>query len=289
MSLLRLSRPFHLLLAALTYLLGAGMARYLGNPFNAAAFWLGAFWGLSLHVAATLLTEYFRNPVEPLADAATPRQRERLRIRLLQVAAAFLVLSAAFTITLLYAQVLTLSAILLMGLIFALLMAYAIPPVRLVNTGFGEIALAVLLAGFLPALAFLLQSDEFHRLLPLVTFPLTFLALAYLLVCAFPSFAADQKYARRTLLIRLTWQRAVLLHHLFVLAAYLLFAAALFFGLPFQLIWPVFLTLPFAVLQIFWLNRIASGGKPLWTLLTANAAAVFSLTAYVLALTFWIR
>jgi 1,4-dihydroxy-2-naphthoate octaprenyltransferase len=40
-NLLRLARPLHLLLAALTYFFGASVANYLGKPFQTDAFWLG--------------------------------------------------------------------------------------------------------------------------------------------------------------------------------------------------------------------------------------------------------
>jgi hypothetical protein len=55
------------------------------------------------------------------------------------------------------------------------------------------------------------------------------------------------------------------------------------------LIWPVFLALPFAAIQMIWLQRIASGGRTLWHFLTALASATFGLTAYLLTLTYWIR
>ena len=288
-SLFRLSHPFHLFLAALTYLLGAGMAHYLGKPFIAAAFWLGALWGLTLFFAAYLLAEYFRSPAEPLGDAESPRQRSRLRTLLLQVSAAALVLATAFTIVMLYSRVLTLPAVLFLILIFILLMAYALPPLRLANSGYGELTLTVFLADFLPVLAFLLQTGEFHRLLLVVTFPLTFLALAYLIVCDFPTFASDQKYARLTLLVRLTWQRTVPLHHILIIIAYALFASVPLLGLPWRVFWPVFLTFPLALMQILWLRNITLGAKPLWKLLEANAAAVFGLTVYILVFTFWVR
>jgi 1,4-dihydroxy-2-naphthoate octaprenyltransferase len=140
-----------------------------------------------------------------------------------------------------------------------------------------------------PALAFLIQFDEFHRLLTFATFPLTLLALAYLLVNDFPTFASDQKYGRNTLLTRLTWQRAIPIHHLLVLLSFLFFAITPLLGFPWGLVWPVFLALPFAVIQIAWLQNIARGGRALWKLLVPLATAVFGLTVYLLALTFWIR
>ena len=289
LTLLRLSRPLQLLLAALTYLLGAGIARYLGIHLNGGAFWLGLVWVMLIQIAAYLLAEYFRLPFEPLGEADAPAQRLRLRTLLLQISAAALTLVAALTIVMLRSRFITPSSAIFLALIFLLLMAFSVPPLRLVNAGFGEFALAILFADFIPALAFLLQADKFHRLLPLVTFPLTLLALAYFLILDFPSFASDQKYGRSNLLIRLTWPRAIPLHHMLLLAAYMLFVAAPLFGFPWRLLWPVFLTLPLAAYQIFMLRNIGLGVKPLWTILTANASAIFGLTVYLLSLTFWIR
>jgi 1,4-dihydroxy-2-naphthoate octaprenyltransferase len=288
-SLLRFSQPLRLLIAATTYILGTGIGRYLGVQLDGGVFWLGLIWVVIILVAASWLTEYFRPANEPLGEAETPVERLRLRTLLLQVSAAALTLVAACTVVMLRLRLVTPSSGFFLILFFLLLMAYSVPPLRLVNSGFGELALAVLLADLIPGLAFLLQADEFHRLLPLATFPLTLLAVAYLLALDFPSFASDQKYGRRTLLIRLTWPHAVLLHHALLLAAYALFVAAPFFGFPWSLLWPAFLTLPLAAYQVFMLRNITNGVKPLWALLSANAVAIFGLTAYLLALTFWLR
>jgi 1,4-dihydroxy-2-naphthoate octaprenyltransferase len=288
-TLIKLSRPLQLLLAALTYLLGVGMAHYLGQSLRQPALWLGLLAALTLQNTAFLLAEYFRLPFTPLAENETRIQRERFRILLFQVAAAVLTLSAVATVMLLYARLLSLPAGVLLALMFLFLVAYAVPPLRMSETGFGELVMAFFLASLLPALAFLLQTGLYHRLLAMVTFPLTLLALAYLIILDFPTFATNQKLARHTLLTRLTWQRAVPIHHLLILASFLLFAAAPLFGFPWNLVWPVFLALPFAGLQIYWLQRIANGGRTLWKFLTALAAATFGLTAYLLALTFWIR
>ena len=288
-TLFRFSQPLRLILASLTYILGTGIARYLGVHLEGNAFWLGFVWILLIQVAAYLLAEYFRSPNEPLGEADTPSKRLRLRTLLLQVSAAALTLLAASTVVMLRLRIITPSSGSFLGLIFLLLMTYSVPPIRLVYTGFGELVLAILITDFIPGLAFLLQADEFHRLLPLVAFPLTLLAVANFLALDFLSFASDQKYGRRTLLIRLTWPRAVPLHHALLLAAYVLFVAAPFFGFPWRLLWPVFLTLPLAAYQIFMLRNIALGVKPLWTILSINASAIFGLTAYLLTLSFWIR
>ncbi|HEY5269763.1 MAG TPA: hypothetical protein VII97_05465, partial [Anaerolineales bacterium] len=205
-SLLKLSRPILLLLAALTYTLGAGIAHYLGQPIRTASFGLGLLAVLALLGAASLFDEYFRLPLMPLAQNETLRQRERFQVMLLQVSYAALTLSAVTILTLLLTHSLNLSADILLVLVLLIVVAYAIPPMRLSEAGYGELVLAVYLGTVVPALAFLLQYGQFHRLLSFTTFPLTLLALTYLLVCNFPTFATDQKLGRHTLLTRLTWQ-----------------------------------------------------------------------------------
>jgi 1,4-dihydroxy-2-naphthoate octaprenyltransferase len=287
--LIRVARPLYLIFAAMTFVLGSGMAHYLGSPLRPATFTLGLGIAFLLQVSAFLLTEYFHLPALPLAKAETARQRERVRALLLQVAAAALVLATAGTIILLHARLLTQPAGAILALIFVFLMAFAVPPLRLSDNGYGELVLAVYFATLLPAFSFLLQSGGYHRLLAMTTFPLTLLALAYLLVLDFPTYASDQMIERHTLLTRMTWQGAIPLHHLLILAAYLLFASAPFFGFPWGLVWPVFLSFPFAAIQVIWLQRIARGGRTYWNFLTSLAAAVFGLTAYLLALTYWLR
>jgi 1,4-dihydroxy-2-naphthoate octaprenyltransferase len=288
-ALIGLARPLHLLLIAVTYFLGAGVARYLGNPQTTAVFWLG-LWGVWMaQLSLNLLAEAFRPFHEPLLENETRTER-----RLLRDAALYLSLAAlsvlAFIAFLFYREGrLTSAVFLFLAFSIALIIAYAVPPLRLVGKGFGELLLAIHIAYISPTLAFLLQVGEFHRLLNSLTVPLTLLALATFLALDFPAFASDLKYERRTFLTRLGWERAVPLHHALVLVAYLLLAVIPFFGFSFGVLWPAFLSLPFALLQMFWLRNIALGAKPIWRLFSTNAVAVLGLTAYFLTLTFWLR
>jgi 1,4-dihydroxy-2-naphthoate polyprenyltransferase len=288
-SLLRLSRPVLLILSALTYSLGAGIAHYLGSVIAPGSLLLGLVSVLSLLWAGFLLDGYFRLPFMPLEADETPRIRGRYRIILLQASFAALALSILAVLILVLTNLLNLSAGILFILIVILLIAYAVPPTRISTKGYGELALAVTVGSLLPGLAFILQFGKFHRLLSFSSFPITMLALAYLLVCDFPTFATDQKFERHSLLTRLSWQRAIPIHHFLVLAAFLFLGVAPFLGIPWSLVGPAFLALPFAAIQIYWLQRIANGGKPLWQFLVAIATATFGLSAYLLALTFWIR
>ena len=280
--------PVHLFLAAVTYTLGAGIARYLGYSIKFAVFGTGLLAFLCLQGSAFFLAEYFRLPLTPMTKEESPRQREKFRVNLLQVYFAALTLSFVAIFTLLITRTINIAAGMLYVLTFISLVAYATPPIRLFANGYGELVFAIFLGTCVPAFGFLLQSGAFHRLLSFVTFPLTLLALAFLLVLNFPTFATDLKYAHHTLLTRLTWQRGVPVHHLLILFAFLFFSCAPFLHIPWRVIWPVFLALPFAIVQVFWLQRIANGGRPLWNFLSALSIASFGLSAYFLAMTFWI-
>ena len=286
--MLKLIHPIHLLLAVLTYSLGASIANYLAVPFLADSFWLGLVSALLIQISMNLLSEVFRLDVEPLLESETRKARQSLRNNALYISIAALTILGFIAYILFTNNHLPLAAFLFFILSSVIVLIYAIPPLRLVNRGFGEFLLAAQLAYVFPSLAYILQAGETHDFLTL-TIPLTFLAFAYFIVTDFPSFASDQKYNRLTFLTRLGWERVVPLHHLFVLLAYVLFAASPVFGLPLSLIWPVFLTLPFALFQIFQLQNISLGAPTNWTLLTATALAVLGLTTYFLTLTFWLR
>jgi 1,4-dihydroxy-2-naphthoate octaprenyltransferase len=288
-TILRLTRPLHLLFAALAYLLGVSLADYLAIPFHAAAFWLGLAAALFAQGTMSLLAEAFRPVGDPLVPEETLAQRKSMRDSLLYTSYGALAVLAVIAVLLFNLGQLAPQPLMFIVLSLLLVLLYGVPPMRLVGRGFGEALLAIQLGYVLPSLGFLLQSQEYHRLLGIAAFPLTALALACLLALNFSTFAQDLKFSRRTLLVAIGWERAVPLHHVFILAAYVIFFAATFFGISFALIWPAFLSLPFAILQIFLLRSIANGGRPVWTLLNVNAIIIFGLTAYFLIWTFWLR
>jgi len=287
--LLRLSHPLNVIFAVLTYILGAGIASYLGVSQSQVVFWLGLV-GISLaQFSMSLLAEALRPVDQPSDNNENRAQRVNLRNAALIVSLSALAAMTVTAILLGQEGVLSPVVLLFLGLSLLAILAYAVPPLRLVDAGLGEFTLAVHIAMIAPALGFVLLQGEYHRLVAIVSFPLTLLAIAYFLIQDFPTFAVDEKFDRRTLLRSMGWQRAVPFHHVLVLGAYILLGSALLFGLAWGLIWPAFLTLPFALLQIFWLRNISQGAKPVWTLLTVNALAVFGLTAYLLTFAFWLR
>ena len=281
-------KPLHLLLASLTYALGLAIADYLGAAISIPILALGLGWTLLAQTSMNLLAEVFRPANEPL-NGLLGAERVYLRDRLLVISIALLGLAAGCAYLLFLAGRVHTDALILLALSLLIVFAYAVPPLKLSRRGFGETLLAAHIGYVAPSLAFVLQTGDFHRLLPILALPVTALSLAYFLVLDFPSFADDLKYERLTLLTRLTWQRVVPLHHGLVLLAFFLLALAPLLGISLALIWPAFLTLPFAVLQIILLRNIALGARPLWKPLTLLAASTFALTTYLLAFSLFLR
>jgi 1,4-dihydroxy-2-naphthoate octaprenyltransferase len=108
-----------------------------------------------------------------------------------------------------------------------------------------------------------------------------------LLTFELPDYAMDVKFGKRTLLVRLGWQRGMTLHDLLIISAYLVLGLAAILGLPSFLVISTFLTLPLAALEIWQMRRISSGSKPNWLALTLNAAALFGGMAYLVTFAFW--
>lgn len=289
---LRLTRPIFLLGGILLYVLGAGIAHYLGVRLNFTAFWLGMATVTLLQVSSQYLNEYYdihadsENSNRTLFSGGSGEAGLPRRVALLAGLSSLTV--AAVIVALMYRDQLLsppLAAILMVALLAGL--AYSMPPLRLVSSGYGELVASILVANMVPAFAYLLQAGSFHRLLSMVTFPLTALHMAMLIAFSIPDYSNDMKFGKRTLLIRAGWQRAIPLHNALIVLAYALLALAILQGMPFKLAWPGFLTLPLGIFQIYRMNQIANGAPPRYGLLTFVAIALFALTAYFLAFSFW--
>ncbi|HJS19542.1 MAG TPA: hypothetical protein VJ785_12405, partial [Anaerolineales bacterium] len=164
-TILRLSRPLYVLLAALTYCFGASIANYLGKPFRPDSFWLGLAGVMLAQVSMSLLSEVFRLDVEPLTENETRRGRSVVRNNALYVSIASLTAVAVFAFILFNNQHLSPASFSFLLVSLAFVLAYALPPFR--NRGFGEFLLAAHLAYVIPTIAYLLQADETHRFLVL--------------------------------------------------------------------------------------------------------------------------
>lgn len=294
---IQLSRPLFVIGGALVYALGAGIARYLGVQINWGIYLLGQLYVSALQLSAHYLNEYFDAPADQQNNRRTPfsggsgavGEGKISRNTLLLIAFSALTIVASLTVILI--SIVPPTPLLVLILSFAVFGAifYSTPPLRLVRSGYGELTTSILVANMVPLFAFYLQSGDFHRLLPMSTFPLTALHLAMMLSFSFPDYASDVKFEKKNLLVRMGWERTMVLHNSLVIGAFLLLILAIYFDLPAAIAFPAFLPLPLGLLQIWQMRRIAAGARPDWRALGLTAVALFASVTYMLAFAFWTR
>jgi len=288
------ARLLELLAGAMLYGLGAGLTVYLGGQINWTFYFLGqgciTMLQLSLNFlkfAFDLPNLYEKHPRNILDDELRQQSEAINRNTVLLAGTTSLTIGAVLTVILFSNGVINPATLMIFSLGLGLALAYAIPPFRLVYSGYGELVQAILLANITPAVAFIIQYGELHRLLAPLTFPLTALFIALQLAASLRTYARDERYQYRNAMVRLGWQHGMTLHNLLILVAYLVLVISALIDLPWSLLRSGLLTLPIGIFQIWQMVRIARGSKPNWILLDVTAAATFILTVYFITFTLW--
>jgi len=294
-AVVQVTRPVYLLGGFVLYALGAGVARFLGQPVFWDLYWLGQVCVTMLQLSGYLLEAYFTSPPDEIARQ-TRRVKEDgspaafiLRSTYLMAAASTLTAAAVATFVLNSGGRVNEMSLVFLGVLLALVIAYAVPPLELARKGFGAIIQAAFLVNVVPALAYVLQTGELHRLLGMLTFPLVALYLAMALAFSLPSYYNDLKHNRRSLMVNTGWQRGMMMHNVMVLTAYFLLSLAMALGLPWSLAWPAMLTMPVGLYQLLQMWQIGQGAKPRWRILRLTAAASLGLMAYLMTFSLWVR
>jgi 1,4-dihydroxy-2-naphthoate octaprenyltransferase len=280
----------YLAACSLTFALGTGLADYLGHPPVGLNAIVGILTIWLILCGSQILFEYFNR----VNSGAQPFSPERVKTDietpapqvLLTVVVVLMTFAVVFGFGLMRNTAdISLTVVLLVGIL--LLSVFFIGQPRLVYSGYGELVQGLICCCLVPAFAFSIYAGEIHALFLPVTFPLLLIFLAASLALELDSYAADLKHERRTLLLRVGWQRAVILQHILMLVGFLLLAAAPLFGVAWRLVWPATLALAVAVLEIWLVNRIALGLPPRWLLLKFSAWLALLLPVYLLTLSFW--
>ncbi|MGH2592111.1 MAG: prenyltransferase, partial [Anaerolineae bacterium] len=162
---------------------------------------------------------------------------------------------------------------------------YSAPPVRLVASGFGELATALMVSLLVPLTAVLMQRSPIGAPLLAVALPLALINLAMQLAFEFPDFDADRATGKRTLTVRLGRDRAVHLHNVLLASAFAVawIASASGWIDPHVAAW-MLLTAPLAVWQVAGVLWRARRGWRGYGLMTAGGVGLFALaTATFLA------
>jgi len=288
-AFIRLSRPHFLLGGFLLYGLGASIAAYLGRPIHFTTYLIGQLLVTSIQLTTHFLNEYFdgaadvHNPNRTLMNGGSGMLGANglPRVAALYAAVVTLTIAATGCSLLLLRGGTPLLAWLLLLLGFLGSYFYNAPPLRLIESGYGEILASVVVAGIVPAFSFALQTGELHRLLLMSTTPLIALHFAMVLVFELPDYATDAKFEKRTLMVRIGWEKGMRLHDYAILFAVLAYLLAFLAGLPQRIALGGLIPLPLALAQVWQLGRIRQGYPARWQLLTISATGLFALTTYL--------
>ncbi len=293
MRYFRLIQPQSLVWILLTFSIGVGLVHHQGGDLDWLNIFLGGVLLLILELFRVFLSAFFDHPLSPTSELSKehPTYRRLIgmeRQTLLVVALTLLTASAVDVVLLIVRNIMSLQFGLILVIAFLLNFFFSVPPLKLERRGYGEIVEALLICNISPAIGFLLNQPDLHVLLIMLNLPLTLLYLAYQLVISLETYAFDLGHRVPSLVIRLDWNRAMLLHNYLVLTSFLLIGVFTILGQPWSLTWPMFMPLLVGVFQIIQILRIMSGAPPRWKIVKLTAAATFVIMAYLVSFTLWI-
>lgn len=281
----------------LTYLFGAAIPNYLGQAFNWVGFTGGLVFLFFLMSGGMILSAFYatyfvrRGTPDTRPDLADlePATLERFRTMTLTLALALLTTATFLLVALISSHNLG-SAAAFMVLIAAVTTLLSVLPVfRISRSGFSIIVETFFVAVVIPAIAYFLQTSEYHRLLGLLSFPIVLFYFAMLVALSLKTYPENDNQYGRQLIQVIGWQSGMTLHNLGILLGYLWIGASFMLKIPGFLIWPPLLTLPFGLFQVFHFTRISQGAKPQWRLIQLLAYGIFGLTTYLITLSLWIN
>ena len=282
-----IDRNIHLtiLLTLLFFSLGGSLAHYFGEEVRLVEFIAGLFWGVSTLITANGLIIVKNNEFEFFKDKANNKLEEKDRFR-------FLIL-VLFFVGLVFLTIMVIGKTQKLFLWMLILLSYAlliIIPTLLNNGKLIMPTLIVIFQGSLvPAIAYNLFASGFHRSLTLMVFPLTMILLAVNISLEFSSYARDEIINRKTIIRMIGWKRGIFLHHFLLILSITLLIMNIGQGLPSKLFIPTLLTCPLIILDIYWLQRIKAGFRPIWPFFNALSISIVCVIVYLFAYTLWIN
>jgi 1,4-dihydroxy-2-naphthoate octaprenyltransferase len=295
-EIIRSIRPSLLLFLVLFYALGVGLARYLGGTLQWNIVIVGFFCALSVQLFAFYIFDYFQliNQKRTLSKGVIESDPLNLASTILtrtMLVSALTGLAIATSLSILIINDISTPVPVLLIILVSILfiIGYALPPLELSSSGYGELIHSFLVSTILPTFAFLLQIGEYHRLLAMTTFPLFTFYLASLISFELSYFAHDLKLNNKNLLIRIGWQTGMALHNYLILCGFIILGISLLLGMPAMIGLPVFITLPLGMLQIWQMKRISDGIKPNWRTLNLASYFLVCIATYLFTYSYWIR
>ena len=168
-----------LFFSVIGYSIGAGFVSYIGRTINLQAFWLGLIIVILFNLSADTLSCFFN--VNEGYNKKTSTKLTLLRNSFLILSLSFLTIGAIFSVLLYSTTKLNFVLWVFLGIFFLILILSAIPPFTLNKKGYGGFFNTISVVALAPSFACVLQMNELHSTIFLITFPAFFLLLAYFL------------------------------------------------------------------------------------------------------------
>ncbi|PKO07427.1 MAG: hypothetical protein CVU41_01645 [Chloroflexi bacterium HGW-Chloroflexi-3] len=269
------------------YAIGAGLVSYIGRIINPQIFWLGLIVVILFRLITDSLSCFFN--LSEIYNRKKLPKLTLLRNSFLILSLSLLTIGAILSVNLYSITELRFVLWVFLGIFFTILILSAIPPFFLNKKGYGDFLNTISVVALAPSFACILQINELHRTLFLITFPVFFLLMAYFLAQSLENYFEDIKNQNHTLMTVLGWKLGMRIHNYFILLTYLLYGLGSLFGLSGILTLPAWFSLPIAGIQFWEMWRIGEGYKPRWKLLKLSSLGSISVLAYFLIFILWLR
>ena len=269
-----------------SYLLGAVLAQRAGKPINISVLFLGLSLFLLLYLLERCLTHLTSSRINVFSTA---QSSSRLQSPELMGALLFIAFALMFCV---FGLVRT-GALNAKSWIWLLLLTLGIlipsTSIRLWVVPYRWLTDAFVAAPVMLFSGAVLQRIPSERMLFFLSLPLFFLFLASSSALMFESFGAESDKVRPTLLTVIGWEKAMNLHHVLLIATYAALGVYFFASGAWPIAWPAAFIAIISLFEVFQLERIARGMKPLWGLLRATAVLQYLGILYILLFAFLAR
>ena len=269
---IKLSRPPFHTVGMLPFILGALLAWRLENTCNATVFILGISAVILIMLSTYHSGEYF-DYQEDIISKKIHKNRFAggsgvFPSGILPRKAALWTSLAFITIAGIIGLVLQLGlktgpyTILLGAIGLFLGFFYSTKPVRLVASGFGELAIG-LCYGWLPvAAAFYIQTGYINSIIHWIALPIGMTIFNVILLNEFPDYPADKKVGKKNMLVRLGIKRGVALYSAVSILAWTAMFLSIKAVVPFK---ALYLYIPVMVLSVIIVGAVLNLSLPLTT------------------------
>lgn len=286
-NILAIIKPIDLLFLLTANFLGLAISHYLGIKSQRSGFWNGLLFFLFFLIGCKLIGRYFQ--IQTTSYAKESKKKQETIFITLMSGIAFIAIGFIPLVSLITDHFINPINILFISLGIFIIGMVEILPSQTSQWGLEEFFKAFLYANIIPAFTFSLQTNHYHRLVFLLTFPLFFLFLSLFIVNNISLVYLSQDESAGSLIKKIGSFAVLRLHNLSLLMGYLILLAGTFFELPWKLIWPGLTTIPIGLIQIWQVNQILSGRKPNMPVLEFTAISIALFMAYFSILSLWLN